>query len=123
MTEKTGKERTRPADVKSFNLDKLEKIAGLRDGWNGNGAPAIPGELIIRVRKLLQTLVIQPEIFPTALCSIQFEYDNTRRDHMEIEIGMDEEAEVFITRYGGGVLWMIGLRMEKSCFGRFIRRR
>ena len=91
-----------PDDIKSLNLKKLEKIAALRDGWNGNGAPALPRELIERVRKLLNELLIQPEIFPTALMTIQFEYDNTRRDHMEIEIGLNDEAEIFIVRYDGG---------------------
>lgn len=101
VMEKAAPKRERPSDVRSFNLGKLEKIAALANGWNGNGAPAIPKELVERVRRLLHALTIQPEIFPTALCSIQFEYDNTRRDHMEIEIGAGEEAEVFIVRYDG----------------------
>ena len=90
-----------PTDVRSFNLDKLEKISSLKDGWNGNGAPAIPKSLIKRVRKLIDSMIIQPEIFPTALQTVQFEFDNTRRDHMEIEIGLDDEAEIFIVGYDG----------------------
>ena len=45
--------------------------------------------------------MIQPQIFPTALETIQFEYDNARRDHMEIEIGDAETAEVFCVTYDG----------------------
>ena len=89
------------ADVRAFNMKKLEAIAGLKDGWNGNGAPAIPKKLIDHVRTILDEMMIQPEIFPTALQTIQFEFDNTRRDHMEIEIGLEETAEVFLVRYDG----------------------
>ena len=88
-------------DVRTFNLNKLEKISELKKGWNGNGALPLPKKLIKRVGALLDALCIQPEIFPTALQTIQFEFDNARRDHMEIEIGMDDEAEVFIARYDG----------------------
>ena len=33
--------------------------------------------------------------------TIQLEYDNSRRDHMEIEISEDKTAEVFIVTYDG----------------------
>ena len=42
-----------------------------------------------------------PEIFPTALCTIQLEYDNARRDHLEIEIGESAMTEIFIVYYDG----------------------
>ena len=32
---------------------------------------------------------------------IQFEYDNSQKDHMEIEIGESDVAEVFIVKYNG----------------------
>lgn len=98
--ENAGKEEKVP-DVLTFNLEKLEKIANLPDGWNGNGAPAFPEELIEKVRNILNALDIQPEIFPTALSTIQLEFDNSRRDHMEIEIGLQDRAEAFFTIYDG----------------------
>ena len=88
-------------DIRTDNLAKLEVINNLKDGWNGNEAPAIPGKVISKVRSLINELYIQPEIFPTALSSIQLEFDNSRRDHMEIEIGENDEAEVFIVLYNG----------------------
>ena len=100
-SDKKPAKRPVPSDIRSFNNNKLDTIASLQKGWNGNGAPAIPGEVIERVRMILKRLEIQPEIFPTALQTIQFEFDNTRRDHMEIEVGMEETAEVFIARYDG----------------------
>ena len=89
------------SNVKSDNLRKLDAIGGLKDNWNGNGAPAIPASVVDKVRDLIASLPIQPEIFPTALRSIQLEYDNSRHDHMEIEIGDSDTAEVFTVTYQG----------------------
>ena len=88
-------------DVKTDNLNRLNSISELKDDWNGNGAPAFDDSVIEKVRALLVKLTIQPEIFPTALQTIQFEYDNSRRDHMEIEIGDSDLAEVFFVSYNG----------------------
>jgi len=88
-------------DIKTENLDKLYAIGTLEHDWNGNGAPALPRELIDKVRSILSELVIQPEIFPTALQTIQLEYDNSRKDHMEIEIGIEESAEIFLVSHNG----------------------
>lgn len=81
------------------NLNKLEKISNLNEGWNGNGAPAIPSKVIRKVRALIKALNIQPEIFPTALETIQLEFDNAGHDHMEIEISESDKAEVFVVPY------------------------
>jgi len=89
------------SDIKTDNLNKLRSISSLKEGWNGNGAPAFERGLISSVQKLLENLLIQPEIFPTALSTIQLEYDNSRRDHMEIEVGQSATAEVFLVRYDG----------------------
>lgn len=88
-------------DVKSFNLAKLDVISDLQPGWNGNDAPAFAEALIQKIRDLLMHITIQPQIFPTALATVQLEYDNARRDHMEIEIGESDTAEVFCVTYDG----------------------
>ncbi len=90
-----------PTDIKTENLDKLSMIEQLKENWNGNGAPAFDPNLINKVRYILETLTIQPEVFPTALMTIQLEYDNSRRDHMEIEIGLSDSAEIFLVNYNG----------------------
>lgn len=89
------------SDVLNENLAKLKMIAGLKKNWNGNGASPFQPKLIAKVTGLLRDLQIQPEIFPTAIQTIQLEYDNSRHDHMEIEIGTDTIAEVFIVTYQG----------------------
>lgn len=87
------------ADAKTDNLKKLDEIGNLKDNWNGNGAAAIPPALIKKTRALIKSMKIQPEIFPTPLETIQFEFDNPHHDHMEIEIGMSDDAEVFVAPY------------------------
>lgn len=55
----------------------------MKENWNGNGAPGFSSSLMDRIEALINELNIQPEIFPTALSTIQLEYDNSRKDHME----------------------------------------
>lgn len=85
---------TKQINIKT-NIKKLEEIENLRDNWNGNGAPAFSKNLINKVKEIVDNSVIQPEIFPTALGTIQLEYDNSRKDHMEIEISETEEAKIY----------------------------
>ncbi len=96
-----GIESVKPEDIRSDNLKKLHNISLLKDDWNGNGAPAFTGILIDKVADIIRRLPIQPEIFPTALQTIQLEYDNSRHDHMEIEIDGSDTASVFIVPYSG----------------------
>ena len=84
---------------KTENLKKLDEISALKEDWNGNGAPAFSPALIKKARALVKALSIQPEIFPTALETIQLEFDNKHHDHMEIEISLSDKAEVFIAPY------------------------
>jgi len=88
-------------DVRSFNLRKIDAIAGLKKDWNGNGAPSFSKKMIRKITDLVNSLIIQPEIFPTAMGTIQLEFDNSRRDHMEIEITADDTAEIFTVTYDG----------------------
>ena len=98
-TRKAAKEQS--GSLKALNAEKLKRIRSMKDNWNGNGASAFPKALINRVENLINGLDIQPELFPTAMCTIQLEYDNSRRDHMEIEIGENDQAEVFIVNFNG----------------------
>lgn len=89
------------SSLKDSNIKKLGYIEQLPNGWNGNGAPTIPTDVIRKTLQLIESLPIQPEIFPTALESIQLEYDNSRHDHMEIDINSGNVAEIFIVSYTG----------------------
>ncbi len=88
-------------NLKETNFQKLSHIDSLSDNWNGNGAPAIPSEVIKKTQILLESLPIQPEIFPTALSSIQLEFDNSGHDHMEIDVSEADTFDIFIITYMG----------------------
>ena len=96
-----GRQEAGGGELLSHNLKKLSAIRAFGDNWNGNGAAAFSPALMDRVEIFLRDLVIQPEIFPTALGTIQLEYDNARRDHMEIDLSEEERAELFIVRFNG----------------------
>ena len=60
-------------EEKIFNLKKLDQIAYLEDGWNGNTARAFEKQLI----------------------SVQFEYEKENGAYLEIEINLEDTWEVF----------------------------
>lgn len=68
------------------NLEKLDSIEKLDVNWNENGADKFSTNLIEKVRKVLQILKKQPEIFPTAEKSIQLEYEKEDGQYLEINI-------------------------------------
>lgn len=71
---------------KKENLEKLQNISNLKEGWNGNGAKAFNRTFIANVKDIILFLNHQPEIFPTACDSIQFEYDKLDGSYLEIEV-------------------------------------
>lgn len=80
---------------KANNMEKLEQIAKLEKGWDGDGARAFSAALIRTVREIIVSLDKQPEIFPTACETIQIEYDHKDGSYLEIEISDDNSAKVF----------------------------
>ena len=92
---------TSTGSILDDNMNKLEVIRRLKDGWNGNGAPAFSDATVDKVVKLVKGVSLQPEIFPTALNTIQLEYDNSRHDHMEIDIGESDAAQIYIKMCNG----------------------
>ena len=75
-------------------------LAKLPDNWNGNGAESIPLSLISKMRGLVLTLSHQPDIFPTACNSIQFEYEKEDGSYLEFEL-FEEQLKLFaIDRVG-----------------------
>lgn len=80
---------------KVSNLGKLEQIAKLENGWNGEDARAFSDALIMNVRNILIGLKIQPEVFPTACDTIQIEYEREDGSYLEFEIAEDGKAKVF----------------------------
>ena len=87
--------------IRSDNLNRLSAFGNFKDDWNGNGAPAFDPALLSKVTSIVEALTIQPEIFPSAMGTIDFEYSNSRKDFMSIEVDISDHAEVFISTYFG----------------------
>ena len=68
------------------NLSTLDDISELKYNWNGYGASAFSKELIDRCRDLLGQLPVQPELYPTACDSIQFEWETADGRYMDAEV-------------------------------------
>lgn len=68
------------------NCERLEKIAMLKDGWDGSGAKRIGDSVIERTRSVLSRIHVQPFIAPTGRNSIQLELAKGDSDYIEMEI-------------------------------------
>ena len=79
---------------KITNIKRLSEIEKLSDNWNNNGAGKIPTSIIKSVRKLLMTIEIQPEIFPTACDALQLEWENDKNEYLEMEI-LEDSVNIF----------------------------
>ncbi len=77
------------------NLEILNDISQLEENWNDNGAPSISNNLIERMRGMLLVLPVQPEIFPTARPSVQFEYEKEDGDYLKFELLEDNSTRIY----------------------------
>ena len=98
---RTGKPVDAASMLRAANHKKIAQIARLEDDWNGNGAGSFSSTLIDKVSHLIDSMDYQPEVFPTACDSIQFEYDTQDGRHLEIEISEQKNAEIFIMDQNG----------------------
>lgn len=71
---------------KDKNIEQIKMISSLEFDWNGYGSPPVPESVINLSIDIINTLDIQPEIFPTARKSIQFEYHKKDKSYLEFEI-------------------------------------
>ena len=72
------------------NILKIRSFERLLPNWNQNGAAPLSREVTERAVDLLQFLKIQPQIFPTARQSVQFEYEKANGDYLEFEVFADK---------------------------------
>ena len=77
------------------NEERLDIIASLEDNWNNNGASKIPQDIINTLKDNLNNFIIQPDIFPTACDSIQFEYEKDNGDYLEFELFGNSVLKIF----------------------------
>lgn len=80
---------------KGDNLARLDSFLALKDNWNGNGAAPVSQNLVSLMKGLVLNLERQPDIFPTACDSIQFEYEKPDGDYLEFEVSENGKVSVF----------------------------
>ncbi|MDF1495230.1 hypothetical protein [Caproiciproducens sp. CPB-2] len=78
----------------SENLKRLDAFSKFETNWNGHGAAPIPMNVIAKMKGLVLTLAHQPDIFPTACDSIQFEYEKDDGSYLEFEL-FEDKLQVF----------------------------
>ena len=83
------------------SFDRLRRISGLGNNWNGDGAGPFDAKLVESVKNIIPKLIVQPEIFPTGRGSIQLEYNGINESYLEIEIKESDTAMVFMIEKSG----------------------
>ena len=77
------------------SFSKINSFAKFKENWNGYGASPFSKNVLDNAKKAILKLNYQPEIFPVADGSIQFEYD-FNNSHMEMQI-FEDYVETYIT--------------------------
>lgn len=83
------------------SLDALSEISLLENNWDNNGATSFSEQLVARCQSVVERLSIQPDIFPTAQGSIQFEWENEVGDYLEIEFFEDGQNHLALRESDG----------------------
>lgn len=76
-------------------LSQIEQFNLLEENWNGNHAEVFSKELVDKAKRILNLLSDEPEVFPTARNSIQFEYEKINGEYLEFEI-FEKFTKVFL---------------------------
>lgn len=87
---KEGQER------KMLNLNKLKTYSDLPENWNHEGAEAFSKFTIDLAKQIIEHVDIQPEIFPLDDDTVQFEWDGQSNSYLELKIGNDTKATLFV---------------------------
>lgn len=88
-------------DALHRSIKTLDEIRELEDDWNGNGASRFPEALLNQMYSIVKRIHKQPQIFPTARDSIQFEYENDNGDYLEFELFDDGRIKQFLYTISG----------------------
>lgn len=86
------------------SYQRISEIGCLEENWNGNGAPKFSSKLLDSVRSVVETLIRQPNIFPTARESIQLEYENDMGDYLEFELFEGGRLKKFYCGHDGEIV-------------------
>ena len=70
----------------------MEQISLLADNWDGNGAKAFDKQLVAKVKDLIGTLGVQPEIFPLSYNTWNAFEVNENGEESAFSVAADAEA-------------------------------
>lgn len=71
------------------NIERLDYFENLPYNWNENQAERFDKVLIDTCKAIINMLPLQPEVFPTGVNSIQFEYEKQNGDYFEFNVFED----------------------------------
>lgn len=91
-------------DDRTRSLLRIHEIERLQNNWNGNEATGFSTDIVRKARAIVMQLSIQPEIFPTARDSIQFEYENNVGDYLEFELFQNNRLKMFSYDHSGNTV-------------------
>ena len=83
------------------SIKKLNDISSLPDNWDGDGATSFASSIIENAKQLIDTLSVQPDIFPTSRNSIQFEYENDKKEYLEFELFDKDHINCYFNDHKG----------------------
>ena len=81
------------------SLSKINSFVKFKENWNSYGASPYSKNVLDNAKKAILKLNYQPEIFPVADGSIQFEYD-FNNSHLEMQI-FEDRVEIYIADAAG----------------------
>ena len=79
---------------------KLEEIAMLNTNWNEHGAESFSPAHIERVSRMIDSLPVAPDVYPTAIGAIQIEYQKKDGSYLEFEIYENSVNQYMIDKDG-----------------------
>lgn len=78
------------------NIDKLQKLKGLKAGWDGEDATPFCKDTVNTVEHFLSSILeYQPKVFPTPSSEIQLEFYNALGNYLQIVFVDSNTVEIF----------------------------
>lgn len=84
--------------MKIENLNKIDKISGFKEDWNGNGGKAFQKNTIIFLKEIINTLDKQPQIAPTGRNSLLMQYELDDKSLLAFEVNEKRAEKVYVPK-------------------------
>lgn len=84
--------------MKVENLNKIKKMEGFKNNWDGNNGNAFSRKSIRLFYQVIQTLEKQPEIAPTGKGSLFMQYELEDKSLLAFDISPEKTEKVFVPK-------------------------